>query len=104
MKSTVYLIGFFHDCLWKQFFVFNIPQSPSNLNLWTISLTMRLFRQFQFKINAIKLQKELYFLLVDNYFTNLFSEVQIRYRKAFKFGPVQILETESKFQTKYDCF
>ena len=43
-------------------------------------------------------------VLLDNYFTDLFTEVQIRYRKTFKFGPGRLLERSSEFQPKYDCF
>ena len=32
------------------------------------------FQTVQFKIKATKLQKKLYFALLDNYFTNIFSE------------------------------
>ena len=31
-------------------------------------------------------------VLLDNYFTDLFFEVQIRNRKTFKFGPGRFLE------------
>ena len=48
---------------------------------------MKLFTQFQFKIKATKSRKKLNFVLHDNYFTDLFTEVQIRYRKTFKFSP-----------------
>ena len=54
---------------------------------WTTLVTMRLFTQFQFKTRALSSEKMLNFVLLHNYFTYLFTEVQIRYRKAFKFGP-----------------
>ena len=57
LKTRVCPIYFVHDCLWKQFFASNSPQSTSNLFLWTILVTMRLFTQFQRKIRATKLQK-----------------------------------------------
>ena len=44
------------------------------------------------------------FVLLDNCFTNLFNEFQIRYRETFKFGTGHFLEKQSKFQPKYDCF
>ena len=87
MKTRVCLIYFVHDCLWKHAFASNSPRSPSNLIFWTILLTMRFFKQFQFKIRATKLQKVLNVVLLDKCFTNLFTEVQIWYRKSFRFAP-----------------
>ena len=40
----------------------------------------------------------------DNYITDPFAEVQIQYRKTFKFGPGSFLERWNKYQPKYDCF
>ena len=59
MKTRAIPIYLFHDCLWKQFFASNLPQSPSIL----IFLTIRLFTQFEFKIRATKLQKRAKFCL-----------------------------------------
>ena len=98
MKTRVCLINFVHDCLWKQFFASYSPQPPLNLILWTILVTMRLFTQFHFKIAKLQkscnlsCKKVLNFVLLDNYFTDLFTEVQIQYRKTFKFGPERFLE------------
>ena len=47
---------------------------------------MRPLTQFQIKIRATKLEKVLNFALIDNYFSNLFTEVQNRHRKTFTFG------------------
>ena len=77
MKTRVSLIYFVHDCVWKQFFACNLSQSLSKLIFWTILVTMRLFTQFQLKIKATKLQKKLNLVLFDNYFSDLFTEVQI---------------------------
>ena len=59
---------------------------------------MRVFTQFYFKIAKLQkscnlsCKKVLNFVLLDNYFTDLFTEVQIQYRKTFKFGPERFLE------------
>ena len=76
-----------HDCSWKQFPASNWPQPPSNLIIWTISVTMKLFTQLQFKIRATNCEKVLNFVLLDNYFTDYFTGVQIRHRINFEFGP-----------------
>ena len=94
---------FFHDCLWKQLFGSNSSQSSSNLILWTNLVTMRFFTQFQLKLEQLSCKKVLNFILLDNYFADLFTEIQIRYPKTFKFGPGRFLERKSKFQPKYDC-
>ena len=38
-------------------------------------------------MEQLSCEKVLNFVLLDNYFTDLFTEVQIRHRKFFKFGP-----------------
>ena len=48
---------------------------------------MRLFTQFQFKIRETKLQKSAKLC----YFTDLFTVVQIRYWKTFKFGLFHVI-------------
>ena len=47
---------------------------------------MRPLAQFQPKISATNLPKVLNFVLLENPFSDLFTEVQIRYRKTFKFA------------------
>ena len=42
MKTRVCLKYFVNDCLWKQFFATNSPQTPSNLILFT-SLSVSTF-------------------------------------------------------------
>ena len=82
----------------------NSPQSPSNLifrqfrKLWGFS------HSFNLKLEQLSYEKVLNFVLLDNYFNNLFTEVKIRYRKTFKFGPGRFLERHSKSQSKYYCF
>ena len=80
MDTRVCLIYFVHDCPWKQSFASNLHESPSNLIFGQFAnlVAMRLFRQFQSKIRATKLRKTT---------LPIFSQVQIRYRKTFKFGP-----------------
>ena len=52
-----------------------------------ILVTLRPLTQFLPKISAIKLQKSAKFCLIDNYFSDFFTDVQIQYRKIFKLGP-----------------
>ena len=104
MKTSVCLIYFVNDCLWKQFFTSNLPQYPSDLILWTILVTIRLFAQFQIRIRATRLHKSANFILLDNYFTNLFTEVQIRYRKTFKFGQERFQKDKVNFNQNMTIF
>ena len=92
METRDCLLYVLNYCLRKQFFVSNSSESPPNLNVWIISLTMRLSTQFQFKIKSNSVEKKATFVLLDNYFTDIFSEVQIRYRKSLKFRPEHFLE------------
>ena len=92
MKTRVCLIYFVHNCLLKQFFASDSPQAPSNSIFWTTLVTLRFSTQFQLKIRATKFQKVLNFVLLDNYFTDLSTEVEIRYQKTFKFAPRSFLE------------
>ena len=57
---------------------------------------MRYFLQFQTKITTINLQKVRNCLFLENYFSDLFTEIQILYWKAFKFGP-------GPFKDKVNC-
>ena len=57
---------------------------------------MRFFTQFRLELEQLSSQKLLSFVLLDNYFTDPLTEVQIWYQKTF--------ERESKSQPKYDCF
>ena len=59
-RKTRVLIYFFHDCLWKQLFASNLPQSPSNLIFWTFFGS---YEAFQFEIRATKLPKTVKFCL-----------------------------------------
>ena len=85
MKTRVCLIYLVHNCLWKQFFACNLPQSLSNFldNFGNYGA----FHTVSLKLEQQSYEKVLNFALLDNYFTDLFTEVQIRYRKTFKFGP-----------------
>ena len=44
------------------------------------------------------------YILLDNYFPDIFTEDQIRYWYPFTFGLGQFFRKISKFQQKYDCF
>ena len=57
MKSRVYLKYFVNVCVCKQFFAFNLPQTPSNLFFLTNFVTLSPLTLFQPKIRATKLQK-----------------------------------------------
>ena len=71
--------------------------NPLKRNFCTIYVTMRLFKQFQFTIRQLSCEKMLTFDVLDNYFSDLFTEVQIRYQKTFKFNPRHLFERQSKF-------
>ena len=75
MKTRVSLKHFLNDCLWKQFFAFNLPQTPSNLILLTILVTLSSFTKFELKIRVIKLQKVQQFALIGNCFSDPFIDV-----------------------------
>ena len=104
MKTRVCPKYFVNGCLCKQLFTSNLPQTPSNLILLTNFVTLRPLTLFQPKIRATKLQKARKFVLLDNYFPDLFTEVQNSYWKLFMFGQGPFLQRQSKFQPKYDCF
>ena len=57
MKTRVCLKYFVNDCVWKQIFASNSPQTPLNLILFTTFVTLRPLTQFKPKIQATKLQK-----------------------------------------------
>ena len=54
-------------------------------------MTIRFFTQFQPKIRATKLREMLNVNLQDNYFSDLFIEIQVRQQMNFKFGPGYIV-------------
>ena len=70
---------FVNDCLWKQFFASNSPQTPSNLISLTILVTVRPFTQFILKLEQLSRKKVLKFSLLGNCFSDLFTEVEISY-------------------------
>ena len=79
MKSRVCLKYFVNYCLWKQLFASKSSQIISKLTCLTIFVTLRIFTQFYSKIRATIYKKALKFVLLDNYFSDLFTEVQILY-------------------------
>ena len=79
MKIRAYLKYFVNDRLWKQFLASNLSQIPSNLICLTNFVILVSLRQFKPKIRATNLQKALKLVLLDNYFLDLFTEVQIWY-------------------------
>ena len=88
----------------NSFFASNLPQSPSNLILWTILVTMRFFTQFQIRIRATRLRKSANSILLDNYFTDLFTEIQIRYRRTFKLGQGRFQKGKVNFSQNMTIF
>ena len=79
MKTRVIVRYFVTDCLWKQFFDFNSLQMPLNLIFWTVLVILRTFTLSEPKVRATKFQKRQKFLLLDNCFSDLFTEVKILY-------------------------
>ena len=70
----------------------NSPQPPPNSIPWIVRQPLGLSHSFNLKLEQLSCEKVLNFVLLDNYFTDLFTEVQIQYRKTFKFGPERFLE------------
>ena len=60
--------------------------------------------QFEPEIKDINFKQPLEFVLLDNYFPDVFTEFQIWNWKPFRFGLLRILERSSKSQPKYKCF
>ena len=92
MKTSVSLIKFVHDCLWKQFLASNSLQSSSNLFFGQFWELQGFLQSFNLKLEQLSCGKVLNFVLLDSYSTDLFAEIQIPYRKTFKFGPGRFLE------------
>ena len=57
MRTGVCFKYFANDCLWKQFFVFEVLPDLFQLDFLTVLVTLRLFSQWQHRIRATKLQK-----------------------------------------------
>ena len=70
----------------KRFFPSILPEVLSNLISLTILVTLKYLTEFQRQIRVTNFWKVLQFALHDNYFFDLFIEVQIWYCKTFKFG------------------
>ena len=73
-----------NDCLWKQFLASYSSQTPSYLICLTICRNS--WHSFNLKLEQLIYKKALKFVSVDNYFPDLFIEVQIWHWKPFKFG------------------
>ena len=88
----VSLIHFFHD-FFQSFFVSNLPQCLFKLNFLVNFGNYDAFHTASIlRLEQLSYKKVLDFVLLDNYFTDLFAEVKTRYRKTFKFGPGRFLE------------
>ena len=88
----------------NSFYASNLPQSPSDSILWTILVTMRLFTQLQIRIRATRLRKSTNSILLDNYFTDPFTEIQIRYRRTFKLGQGRFQKDKVNFRQNMTIF
>ena len=82
--------------------ILRVSKALSNLTSLTILVTLKPLRWFYPKLRVTKLRVS--FVLLDNFFLGLFTEVQIWYWKTFKFDLWQFLEIKSNFQSKYNCF
>ena len=70
MKTRVCLNNFVNEGLWKQFFTSNL-KDLFKFNLFDTS--------FNLKLDELIFKKALKSVVLDNYFLDLFSEVQIWY-------------------------
>ena len=57
MKTRASLTNFVNDCLWKQYFASNLPQTPSNLISLTILVTLKSFTLFKLKLEQLSCKK-----------------------------------------------
>ena len=73
------------------FFAFNSPQSIPKL-IFYIFDNYEAFHSFNLKLVQLSCEIVRNFVLLDNYFTDLLTEVQIGHRKTSKFGPGRSLE------------
>ena len=78
-KARVSLKYIVNDCLCEHLFASNSPQTPSNLILLTLLVTLRSVTLFYPKFRAINSQIKLKFVLLGNRFSDLFTEVKIWY-------------------------
>ena len=88
------------DVSGNRFFHSNWLHISSNLMFLITLLTMRPLTQFQSKFRATKLQKSVIFFLPYNYFSNIFSDFKIRYRKTLR----KAFQKIKKIHSKYDCY
>ena len=72
-------------CLWKQFLTSNVPHTLWNLICLSIFVTLRVLTQFSLKLKSVICKKVLELILLDNYFPDLFTGVQIWSWNPFKF-------------------
>ena len=63
-----------NGCFWKQTFAFNSPQTPLNLILLTILVTLQLSDYFKLKIEQLSSKKLLKFDLNGKCFSDVFTE------------------------------
>ena len=76
MKTKVCVKYFVHDCLCKQSFAFNSPPGPFKLDLFNnfSNFCLTIFKSFHLKLKKKSCKKVLQLVLLDNYFSDLFTE------------------------------
>ena len=85
-KTTVCLRYFCQDCLCKQYFASTLPLGSLSFYLFKCFGNSKVFNTFQPKIRATNWQKSTNIFLLQNYFSDLFTEVEILYWKPLKFS------------------
>ena len=88
VRYFTWKLEFISNFLWmiltgNCFLLLTCPRSPSNFIYLIIFINLRPLTQFQLNI---KTNKTLKFVLLENYFPDCFSEVQIWYWMPFRFG------------------
>ena len=63
---------FVNDCLWKHCLASNSPPDPFKFDLFDIFRRSNAFESFNLKSEQIVCEKALKFVLIDNYFPDLF--------------------------------
>ena len=76
MKTEVGLKYFVSYCICKYFFDSNPPQTSLNLSYLTILVTLSVSPCFNLKLEQISCKKVQKFVLLDNCFSDLLTEVE----------------------------
>ena len=68
-----------NGCIWKQFLASNSPQVPLNLICLTIVVSLMPLTQFNLELEQLICKNLIKFVLLDTYFSELLTDVQIWY-------------------------